>query len=129
MKLAFFPGKNTPLKHYRSYFPHFALYTPECKEENIEVILCHSRGIDDAIRYCQKYEINPVPVIISMDGIDIDIPHNIKVISFCPEHKQQSKDEKYLQVIYYKSQSHYPYMIKNIRDKIVEKIQLLKTNK
>jgi len=51
--VVFFPGKNTPLKRYRSYFPHLILDRPK-EGENPDVVLCHSRGLDHAIQYCEN---------------------------------------------------------------------------
>lgn len=123
MEILFFPGKNTPLKRYTSYFPGIELST-QTQIENPTLILCHSKGLKNAIEYVTNRNIQPM--IIAMDGVHTDIPKNIKVISFRPDHKKNLGDEHmYHDIIYYtmKENTHHPYMQRNIRDKIIETIQ------
>lgn len=120
--LIIFPGKNTPIKRYRSYFPKFNLKKINIydKPEHITVILAHSIGILDALNYCIKYELNPT--IVCMDGVDITIkiPNNIRIIMFRPINKYITSDSNH-KVIYYDTDEyrHHPYMIKNIRNDII----------
>lgn len=118
-KILFFPGKNTPLKRYVSYFPSLELVT---FIDEPTTILCHSRGLDNAIKYCTENNIKPL--IVSMDGVEVNIPNNLDVISFRPEHKQTLGDEyMYQKNIYYNiKQTHHPYMDRNVRDMIVKEL-------
>lgn len=50
MKIVFFPGKNSPVKTYRSYFPTLELVSPD-EVENPEKVLCHSLGLKNAVEY------------------------------------------------------------------------------
>lgn len=115
--IAFFPGKDTPLKRYKSYFPGFSLKIPEDGEYPF-VILCHSRGLQHAVDFCIRNNIKPT--IISMDGVEIEIP-NIKIVNFCPV----GKDTKYDNIFYEstKEDAHYPFKIKFVRDKIIKEIE------
>ncbi len=118
----FFPGKNTPLKRYRSYFRNLTLIIPNnTNSDTVKSILCHSRGLEHAIKYCTDNNINPM--IVSMDGVQVDIPKNLQVVCFRPESKKETGDENlYEFLIYYKNNikyNHHPYMIKNVRDKII----------
>lgn len=116
-EVMFFPGKNTPLKRYVSYFPKLSLTASQN-----DIILCHSRGLDHAVQYCLQHKIEPL--IVSMDGVQIDIPEHLNVISFRPEHKQPLGDEyMYTKTIYYDvKETHHPYMNKKVRDQIMREI-------
>jgi hypothetical protein len=123
MNVLFFPGKDTPIKRYVSYFPSLILTEPN--ENIVDMnILCHSRGLSDAISYCQKYDVHPL--IVSMDGINVTTD-KYKIISFRPEHKVNVGDEHlYHENIYYKAKlddQHHPYRIKKVRDKIISILQ------
>lgn len=119
----FFPGKDTPLKRYVSYFPTLILNT--IGSGNEDVILCHSRGLFNAIQYCHEHKISPL--IVSMDGVQVNnVPEDVQVISFRPEHKKDIGDEDiYHKTIYYtvnSKMSHHPYMDKTTRNKIIREL-------
>lgn len=128
MQLAIFPGKGMTIKRYQAYFPMFNLCNiGDTVTTHTTMALCHSRGLIDAILYCGSHDISPK--IICMDGSDI--PPQLyascikyEIIAFRPIHKQFYPDsECFSQIIYYNIDEkirHYPYMDKNIRDKIVK---------
>ena len=133
MNVVFFPGKDTPIKRYVSYFPTLVLIETNDNVNNIDnPILCHSKGIIDAIKYCSL--IDREITVISMDGVEIDsVPDNVTLVSFRPEHKKCIGDRELclsekVKVVYYKSNmndSHHPYRIKNVRNMILAEINLL----
>lgn len=118
-RVYFFPGKNTPLKRYVSYFRSSLILDEGCGS----IVLCHSCGLSDALTALK--DAGP-RWIVSMDGVVVkDIPPGIKVICFRPEHKRGLGDEAlYHKIIYYDGgdNSHHPYMIKRVRDQIVQEI-------
>jgi len=119
-EVIFFPGKDTPLKRYVSFFPSLKLKLAS-EQDNPKLILCHSRGLENAIKYCAMRGINPI--IIAMDGVQIEKSFELKVINFRPERKRNLGDENmYMKIIYYKSDTHYSYMEKNIRNLIVNQV-------
>ena len=127
MDLIIFPGNNTSIKRYRSYFPKYNLYSPReiTLGDKPNVILCHSIGILNALNYCIKHNI--IPTIICMDGVEIKdpIPENIRICMFRPIDKFVESDINY-EVIRYKidddENRHHPYRVKKIRDQIVKEI-------
>ena len=125
VEVLFFPGKNTPLKRYIPYFKKLVLKIPREEIETL-TILCHSKGLENAIQYCKKN--NLTSRIVSMDGVRSVVPDDIKVVCFRPEHKRNIGDEKmYHKIIYYETNqetSHYPYMNKQVRDQIVKEIMI-----
>jgi len=120
MELIIFPGKNTPLKRYRSYFSKYNL-REITDEDKPNVILCHSIGIEKALNHCIKHNLNPR--IVCMDGVEIKIkiPANIEIIMFRPVNKYVESDSK-CNVVYYDIDDkirHHPYMSKKVRDQII----------
>ena len=124
-----FTGKNTPLKRYKPYFPNCNLRLIQ-DNDHPKVILCHSLGIVHAIQYCNQHNI--YPNIVCMDGTNL-IDNNLSTLGFniCMFRKIERLGENdetlYTEIIYYDLQkdiNHYPYMNKNIRDKIITKLKL-----
>jgi hypothetical protein len=115
--IAFFPGKDTPLKRYKSYFPGFSLKIPE-DGEYPTVILCHSRGLQHAVDFCIRNNINPT--IISMDGVEVEVT-DLKIVNFCPVGKDTIYDDIFYEST--KEDAHYPFKIKFVRDKIIKEIE------
>jgi hypothetical protein len=110
MDIRFFPGKDTPLKRYVSYFHGLNLMV-NIPVESGAIVLCHLKGLADAIEYCKEFNVQPC--IISMDGVRVDeIPEGVCVISFRPSNKKDIGDEfMYHKHFYYKSdgeRSHHP---------------------
>jgi hypothetical protein len=125
MDLIIFPGKNTPLKRYRPYFPGYALR--EIKEgDNPDVVLCHSWGIIDALKYCNEHNIRPR--IVSMDGSNLTgkgvSAKGFYIFSF-RSHSRTTEDDNgfYREQYYYdlpEDVRHYPYMNREIRNRILK---------
>ena len=120
MDLIIFPGKNTPIKRYRSYFPKCNLREITDDDEP-DVILCHSIGIINALNHCIEHKLSTT--IVCMDGVEIktEIPNNIHISMFRPVNKHVASDTK-CEVIYYDidhKMRHHPYMVKKVRDKIL----------
>ena len=129
MDLVIFPGKNTPIKRYRSYFRGYNLREIEPGEKP-SIILCHSIGITRALEYCTGNDVLNT-AIICMDGVEIEmeIPGNIRIYMFRPVDKHVSTDVKCEQVIRYDIDTkirHHPYMDKKTRDKIIKLITTYK---
>lgn len=131
MELIIFPGKNTPIKRYRPYFPSFKL--KEIREgDNPKVVLCHSRGIIDALTYCTEHKIRPR--IVCIDGTNLTdkevSAEGFYICSFRSRSRQEEDDCGFYREQYYydlpKDVKHYPYMNREIRNKIVGKIENLK---
>lgn len=123
MKVLFFPGKNTPVKRYVSYLRGLSLITTKTKD--CKVILCHSRGLANALQHCKECFVTHR--IVSMDGVRVDnIPEGVHIVCFRPDHKRDLGDERmYHKIIYYKTdvdRRHHPYQIKHIRDQIVSEV-------
>ena len=120
MDLIIFPGKNTPIKRYRSYFPKYNL-REIAPGDKPDVILCHSIGIVNALNYCTIHKLSTR--IVCMDAVEIktQIPDNIHIYMFRPANKHVESDTKH-EVIYYdidENIRHYPYLNKRVRDQII----------
>lgn len=111
----FYPGRNKPLKSYQAYFNDIIL-TTNVDESTSDVVLCHSRGIVDALKHSNKH-------IIAMDpsSCDLDnVPKNTFITVFLQEHrKSEFKTGERKTFIYYQEDTHYPYMVKTLRNKIM----------
>jgi hypothetical protein len=111
-----FCGKNTPLKRYKSYFDKFLELLPaDCSSE---IVLCHSLGIEAAIKSNAKY-------IVALDPTKIyDDP---RVHNWLPDSRDCSSEitnvTRYTMPKGMEERRHYPYEASNIRDKIVSQIQ------
>jgi hypothetical protein len=133
MDLIIFPGKNTPLKRYKSYFKGFNIR--EIKDgDRPNVIMCHSLGIVTALEYCNEHKI--FPRIVCIDGVNLT-SHKIStngfyICSFRPVERRFEDDRLcYKEFVYYhlpEQIRHYPYMDKEIRDIIVNKLCVKETN-
>lgn len=105
-----FPGRDTPVKRYKAYFPKINLITTEC-----DIALCHSRGIEQALKSNAKF-------IIAMDPSEF--PINCEKC-FIWSRKGRDIPDQVLNLKEYSEQTHYPYQVRRIRNEIVELIQSL----
>lgn len=120
MRVAFFPGKGTPLKRYKPYFPNIELYIPNNDEP--DVILCHSLGYKHAVEFCRNNDISPKLVV--MDGVILDENvEDLDIVFFCPVDREKQQVTEIITYEIDEQLKHYPYMNKNIRDKIVNELQ------
>lgn len=149
--ILFCKGYNMPMKRYTSYFDKYTLKELDEDREipkNISVILTHSAGLVKCILWVHRN--NVWPKIIAMDPPDLDnssinaklfrgelhidlldmyreyLKCNINldhysIIVFKPLHKKINNGSGQT-TIYYKEDTHYPYEIKHIRDKILSLI-------
>ena len=119
MKIAIFPGKNTPLKRYKSYFTNIELYIPT-QHDKPNIVLCHSLGYKHAIEFCINNNI--YPKIVVMDGVVLEQDvSDLDIVFFCPYDKQPPLVKRV--IIYEVAElKHYPYMHKNIRNKIIKEL-------
>lgn len=106
----FFPGKGMLLKHYRSYFPCLTLVETVDPAHPPAYILCHSRGINEALKY--KGDV----LILALDPTYFST--DPRVVSWT-KLARQSEVPPEAHVEYYSIDTHYPYMFKTIRDRIV----------
>ena len=127
MELIIFPGKDTPLKRYSSYFRDYKLREIQ-DGDTPSTVLAHSLGIVTAINYCRKYKINPR--IVSIDGSNL-IKKNVdasgfRIYSFRPVERKGEDDEKFYEDTYYyelpEKTRHYPYMNRKVRRDIFKAI-------
>ena len=121
--LVIFPGKNTPLKRYIPYFPKFNL-RKVVEGERPRVVLVHSLGLIHAINYCFRQKLRTI--IICMDGVRLHQkpPDGVRILLFRQSSKVDIGDEMwYAKIIYYAESSHYPYMVKRLRDRIIQYIE------
>jgi hypothetical protein len=124
IKVLFFPGKNMPLKRYTAYFRGVELMVPDKLDTKINVIVCHSRGIDDAIK------IPNIPIIaIDPSSIPDEAYSQNRVIYIWiragREYIKAVDTRNNIIIVEYKEQTHYPYELAKIRDDIIKKIKLL----
>lgn len=115
LKVGVFPGKDMPLKRYKSYFP--TLILEESKEDNLLVVLCHSKGIEKAMQYAQQ---NPHSKIIAMDPSTFPIGQKNFYV-WARFGREIPEGVENLNI--YQEQTHYPFQIKKIRDKMIDLIK------
>ena len=109
--ILFYPGKLTHLKRYQSYFPRWTLVTIH---QSPKVIICHSLGIESAILN------HPGIPIIALDPSKLNLIHDAPIYAWVQD-KRQDLITTY-KTIYYSEPTHYPYMVKRIRDQIDRKL-------
>lgn len=112
IRVLFFPGRNTPIKRYRSYFPTLEL---SVDEPHPTVILCHSAGIVPALAYSGS-----IPIIAMDPSV---IPENKPQIKAMFVRQGREIPPNALNVILYSEQTHMPYMFRNLRNQIVDACQ------
>lgn len=112
MFVLFFPGRNKPVKSYQCYFPNLTLVTdPEDKRINVNTILCHSRGIEMALQFKDR-------PIVAMDPSVFDTKLHDKCTIFLNQTRKDEFADK-TAIIFYQQDTHYPYMNRQLRNKIV----------
>ena len=129
------PGHNAPLKKYISYFPMFDLkhlndYDPLKDLNSFVVVLCHSMGILAAMDFLSANIDKKQVFVVAMDpqsyneqpNTNSNTNSNVYVFA-----RQGRSDVQSNNLILYDEQTHYPYQIKSVRDKIVKLIQKLIT--
>lgn len=106
-----FPGKGLYPKHYQSYFPQSNLIVSKLQPPNTNIILCHSKGIHDAILANANLDLS----IIAIDPSTFPDDPNITYFT----HKDRIHEITNInQVIIYQPATHYPHTVKSIRDQI-----------
>jgi hypothetical protein len=106
-----FPGKGLFPKHYQSYFPLANFIVSKNQPPNTNIILCHSKGIHNAI--IANSNLN-LPIIALDTSTFPDIPN----ITYFTHKNRIHEIPNINQAIIYKPSTHYPHHIKHIRDKI-----------
>jgi hypothetical protein len=154
----FFTGYKMHSKRYTSYFPELNMVYDSLPSNNeyFDIILTHSVGIIKALNYCFENKFRPL-IIIAMDPPDIsektirerynDMDYNLKKIydnfysnvidiSAYPVHVIRNRKnigytdkDLYKDIYFYDQDTHYPYQIKAIRDKIVKIVKNITNNK
>lgn len=148
--ITFVEGYNMPFKRYASYFPGYQLISLDgANTKNISVILTHSLGLIKCLMWCKEREMRPKIIAMDPPSIDLGSLDNIinshkdkklvniyrqfkeydiditeyHIVVFRPESKSSNIDsELYTEIIYYKEDTHYPYMIKVIRNHIIKRV-------
>jgi hypothetical protein len=118
MNIIFFPGKNTPLKRYKSYFKPYIL-TENCNDSNHSVIVCHSIGIDKALQQNREFP------IIALDPTHLCVGN--RVVKSWINSKRYGNieiDGENITIEWYSEDTHYPYQIKRVKDRILSQINL-----
>ena len=132
-------------------FEHFNLPDENfIQQDKFDIIITHSMGIISALNYCFENKINP-KLIVAMDPPDIsnqaiklrynDMNENFKKIydiflnssiditNYNIHNIRNAKNSEYIdnslykQIYFYNKDTHYPYHIKEIRDRIVEAVK------
>ncbi len=123
-KVLFFPGKNMALKRYKNYFRDVTLITD--KSDDCNVIVCHSLGIDDAIKIPNLPIIAIDPSSIPDESHSQNRPIYVWIRAGREYNKLSDTSNHNITIIEYKEQTHYPYELAKIRDDIIKKkIKLL----
>jgi hypothetical protein len=127
IKVLFFPGKNTPLKRYKSYFPTFDLTQFYDVSNPPKIIMCHSAGIHDALLWVRTH--SSKLCIVCMDPQKIspdDLPITVPLYLFRKQKTYDEEDTKFYSAhVHYSIDTHYPYQVKSIRNAIVNTIMKL----
>lgn len=114
LDVLFFPGKDSHVKRYRSYFkPALNLVSDLTGQPTPKVILCHSKGIEAALRI-------PDLPIVAMDPSMFPVNHP-RVHVFARAGREIP--ENVCNVSTYREQTHHPYQVKRVRDLILQRIQ------
>jgi hypothetical protein len=111
INILLFPGKGLFPKHYQSYFPKATLslsYIPN----TTTIILCHSKGIHEAILVNHN-----LPIIALDPSTFYDHPN---ITYFTHQERTHEIPPHILknQTQIYKPKTHYPYQHKHIRNQI-----------
>lgn len=146
----FFTGHKTAPKNYLAYFPKQSFVFDPTTAQECKHIVTHSVGLVKAILYCLKFEIKPT-VLVALDPPDLSIeavqarfptlPAELKLLYtdfilaltkidwrafpiYCMrDSRHQCLDTPcYTEIFYYKEETHYPYQIKHLRDKILARL-------
>lgn len=120
----FFPGKNKPLKQYTSYFPRLQLCLPPL-EPTPAVLLCHSKGLTDAILYLnERKEQRPIVAMDPSDNITRELLATQPNVWVFRQSAFINSDSFTLfeNVNWYTEKTHYPYMHARLRDVIEDMV-------
>lgn len=139
-----------PLKRYESYFQGYKLVSlNNYTSTSVEFILTHSVGLIKCLIWCNECNVHPTIIAMDPPSIDsayvdkkINISHDLvlrgiyerfkklnidasvyNITVFRPESKTHYVDSQlYKEIIYYNQDTHYPYMIKSVRNKVLSLI-------
>lgn len=146
--MLFFTDYKTPSKRYKSYFPkHDLTFDPNTDQKDGCIILTHGVGLIKAINFCVKNKTRPSR-IIAINPPDISIlsiiskysklldelqsiygeylKNSVDAYSFNIHCFRNINNAGYLDKVYYKGifyyqeNTHNPYEVKQLRDKILE---------
>jgi len=139
-------GYKTPIRRYQPYFPSYILRTlKECNPNDVDVVLVHSIGLVNCLCWCKMNNVKPkiiamdpssilsadvtqrildnndlTPIFETYESLKIN-PADYEIVAFHPE---RLKDKQYpYKTVWYTQDTHYPYMISSLRDKIVKELK------
>lgn len=108
MRVLLLPGKNTPFKRYKPYFPALELLA---NDDAPDVILCHSAGIEGALAHPSG-----APIVAMDPSV---LPENAPRVKATFVRRGREIPNGAQNVIVYEEQTHWPFMIRHVRNQIV----------